>query len=72
MKFSLNNRSKLFFLATFSSGATNFVRSRVEILPVVHTQALDAHNHPFFNKRAVSFNFTDIGFIYIKHDFLKS
>jgi len=59
MSFSLINSSKLFFLSSFSTGATNFVRNRLEILPVLHTQVLDAHNHPFFNKRVVNFNFID-------------
>ena len=54
-----NNNSKLFLLSVFSSGATNFTLNRLETLPTIHTQVLDAHNHPFFNKRVVSVNFID-------------
>jgi hypothetical protein len=71
MKFPLTNSSKLFFLSAFTSGATNFVRRRFEILPVLHTQLLDAHNHPFFNKRVVTVNFTDKRVNLYKTRFLK-
>ena len=54
-----NNNSKLFLLSVFSSGATNFTLNRLETLPTIHTQVLDAHNHPFFNKRVVSVTFID-------------
>jgi hypothetical protein len=71
MSLSLTNSSKLFFLSAFSSGAVNFVRSRLESLPVLHTQVLDAHNHPFFNKRVVNINFTDKRVYSYKTRFLK-
>ena len=54
-----NNNSKLFLLSVFSSGASNFTRNRFDTLHTIHTQVLDAHNHPFFNKRVVRVNFID-------------
>ena len=71
MNLPFNNNSKLFFLSAFSSGATNFVRQRLEALPVLHTQVLDAHNHPFFNKRVVNVSFTDKRVHLYKTRFLK-
>jgi hypothetical protein len=71
MNFPLTNSSKLFFLSAFSSGAANFVRTRLEVLPILHTQVLDAHNHPFFNKRVVSVNFIDKRVHLYKTRFLK-
>jgi hypothetical protein len=71
MNLSMPNSFKLFSLSAFSSGATNFVRNRLEILPVLQTQILDAHNHPFFNKRAVNINFTDKRVHLYKTRFLK-
>jgi len=71
MNFPLTNSSKLFFLSSFSCGATNFVRKRLEVLPVLHTQILDAHNHPFFNKRVVNINFIDKRVHLYKTRFLK-
>jgi hypothetical protein len=71
MNFPLNNSSKLFFLSAFSCGAVNFVRRRLEALPVLHTQLLDAHNHPFFNKRVINVNFTDKRVHSYKTRFLK-
>jgi hypothetical protein len=69
--FPLTNSSKLFFLSAFSSGASNFVRHRLETLPILYTQVLDAHNHPFFNKRVVNINFTDRRVHLYKTRFLK-
>ena len=67
----LINSSKLFFLSAFSCGAANFTRNRLEILPILHTQVLDAHNHPFFNKRVVNVNFIDKRVHLYKTRFLK-
>jgi hypothetical protein len=59
MNLPLINSSKMFLVSAFSSGATNFVRYRLEIMPVLYAQLLDAHNHPFFNRRVANINFTD-------------
>jgi len=71
MNFPLTNNSKLFLLSVFSSGAANLVRDRLEVLPTLHAQLLDAHNHPFFNKRVVNINFIDKRVHLYKTRFLK-
>jgi len=71
MNFPLTNHFKLFVISAFSSGAANFIRNRLEISPVLYTQVLDAHNHPFFNKRVVNVSFTDKRVHLYKTRFLK-